>query len=196
VFASVAFRIFVFPSDIWERTDKNIRNCSLTCCFVWVETWAVMLKKEQGMIQIVVLKRAFGPKLVSRPKAGGRCVMGRSIIFTLHQILLGWSNQGSGLDLWHYSEVRNCYKILIGKPKQRTPLGGRSIILNLIWGGGGEEWWLYMSSNIYFWRAFMKALMNFRFHKRWGISILNTPLAYLGYCCSIDFVVFIGRNYF
>jgi hypothetical protein len=51
----------------------------------------------------------------SRQEDGGSCTAKNSVIYALYQILIGKSN-----DAW---EVRNVYKILVGKPKEKTPLG-------------------------------------------------------------------------
>jgi hypothetical protein len=56
---------------------------------------------------------------------GGNCILRSSIICAVHQILLGWSNQG-GWDghaghAGRIREMRNTYKILVGKPEGKRP---------------------------------------------------------------------------
>jgi hypothetical protein len=55
---------------------------------------------------------------------GGSCTM-RSLIFCTHpKILLGRSNQGEwgGRDMWHAWE-RKVYRVLVGTPEGKRPLG-------------------------------------------------------------------------
>jgi hypothetical protein len=58
-------------------------------------------------------------------EAGEECIMRSFITCTLHQILLGWSDQGR----WHATEhtahikeMRNAYKTLVGKLKEKRLL--------------------------------------------------------------------------
>jgi hypothetical protein len=57
------------------------------------ETWRLTLRKEYRLrvFENRVLRRIFGPK---RDEITGECTMGSFIICTIHQTLLGRSNQG------------------------------------------------------------------------------------------------------
>jgi len=69
-------------------------------------------------------------------KAGEECIMRSFITCALHHILLGWDKTVGHVA--RTGEMRNVHNILVGKPKEKRPLGrpgvdGR-IILKLILG--------------------------------------------------------------
>jgi hypothetical protein len=92
----------------------------------------------------------------------------RSFTFcTPPQILLGRSNQGDygGLDMWHTWE-RNVYKVLMGKPEGKGPLGrprhrwkdGIRIDLRDI--GCGSIDWIQLAQDRDQWWTLVNTVMN------------------------------------
>jgi hypothetical protein len=71
----------------------------------------------EGVSRTGCLGEYLGPGGMTLQGGGENCIMRCSMIYTLHQILLGWSNQGG----WGLGETRNAYKILIRKPEGKKP---------------------------------------------------------------------------
>jgi hypothetical protein len=60
------------------------------------EIWPLILKKEHWLrvFENRVLRRIFRPKRKEVAEDGEDCIMRSFVTCTLHQILLGWSNEG------------------------------------------------------------------------------------------------------
>jgi hypothetical protein len=103
---------------------------------------------------------------MKKQENGGSCTV-RSFIFCTHsQILLGRSS--GGRDMWHAWE-KEVYKVLVGKPERKRPLGRprlrwedviRMGLMEIVWGGGVE--WIQLADNRDRWQAAVNAVMNFR----------------------------------
>jgi hypothetical protein len=66
-------------------------------------------------------------------------------------------------------EKRNMYRLLVGKPEGKIPLGRPrrrwldSIRMNLVDIGWGAMHWIGLAQDRYKWRALVNAVMNLRF---------------------------------
>jgi len=74
-------------------------------------------------------------------------------------------------------EMRNVYKIFIGKPERKRPLGrprhrwDDSIVIMDFKEAGCEGMdWMHLAQDKNQWWAVVNVVMNFGFCKRWGIS--------------------------
>jgi hypothetical protein len=91
------------------------------------------------------------------------------IICTHPQISLGKSNQGEWgrRDMWHAWE-RNVYRILMGRPEVKRPLGRQTrrredgIRMDLREIGWGSVDWMQLAQDRDRWRAVVSAVMNLR----------------------------------
>jgi hypothetical protein len=65
-------------------------------------------------------------------------------------------------------EKRNAYRILVGKPEGKRPLGKRrrswedNIKIDLREIGWGDKDWIYVGHDRYQWRALVNTVMNLR----------------------------------
>jgi hypothetical protein len=71
-------------------------------------------------------------------------------------------------------ENRNVYRLLVGKPNGKRPLGRRrrrwtdNIRVDLLEIGWSVVGWIGLAQDRYRWRALVYAVMNFWFHKMLG----------------------------
>jgi hypothetical protein len=98
----------------------------LTAALYGCGTWFLTLGKEHRVrvFENRALRRIFGPRGRKWREAGEDCVMRSFITCTHHQILSGCQiqeNEMGGIRSTH--EMRNVYKIVIGKPESRRALG-------------------------------------------------------------------------
>jgi hypothetical protein len=101
------------------------------------ETWSLKLKEEL-MLRVFenrVLGRIFGPKRDEVKRSGENYIMRNLMICTPHPLLFGCSNreERNGRGMQHVGERRGVYRILVGKPEGKRPLGrpgvnGRKIL--------------------------------------------------------------------
>jgi hypothetical protein len=80
-----------------RNTDVKIYETTILPVVLYgYETWSLTLKEEHilRVFKNRVLRRIFGPKRNEITEAYRSCTMGRFIICTHHQILLGRSNRG------------------------------------------------------------------------------------------------------
>jgi hypothetical protein len=70
-------------------------------------------------------------------------------------------------------EKRNAYRLLVGKPEGRRPLGGPrsrwvdNIRMDLVEVGCGDVDWIGLAQDRDRWRALVNSVLNLRFHKCW-----------------------------
>jgi hypothetical protein len=77
-------------NSIHEEGKSRLNSGDACCCFVWVETWSLTLRKEHrlGVFENRVLRRIFGPKRKEVVEGGQDCMMS-IVTCTLHQMLFG-----------------------------------------------------------------------------------------------------------
>jgi hypothetical protein len=113
-------------------------------------------------------------------EAGEDCIMRSFIACTLHKILLGLSKSrwSDGRACSTHGEIRNVYKILVGKPEGKRPLTGprRRWEDNTGTNVGELGWqvvdWIQLAHDRDQWQAVVKMLMNLRAPKCLKISWL------------------------
>jgi hypothetical protein len=103
---------------------------------------------------------------------GENCIMMSFMTCILHWILLGWLNQGvcDGLDLWHAwgGEGRGAYRVLVGRPEGKRPLGiprrrwEYNIKMDVREIGIDGANWIRLSQDRVHWRAFVNTVVNLR----------------------------------
>jgi hypothetical protein len=96
--------------------------------------------------------------------------------FSTHpQTSLGRWNQGEwgGQGIWHAWE-RNVYRVLVGKPERKRPLGRRKrrweegIRMDLREIGWGSVQWIQLAQDRGWWRAVVNTMMNLRVLATWS----------------------------
>ena len=92
-------------------------------------------------------------------------------------------------------ERRGVYRVLVGKPEGKRPLGRLrhrwedNIKINLQEVAWGVTDWIDLAKDRDRWLAFVNAVMNFGFHKMRGISCLaENQLASQEALCSMEWV--------
>jgi hypothetical protein len=91
------------------------------------------------------------------------------MLCTPPQILLGKSNkgEGGGRDVWHAWD-RNVYRVLMGKPEGKRPLGKQrrrwedGIRMDFREIGWGSVDWIQLAQDRDRWRALVNTVMNLR----------------------------------
>jgi hypothetical protein len=75
---------------------KICKTIILPAVLYGCKTWSLTLRENHRLrvFENRVLRRIFGLKRAEVRRDGRNCMMRSSIVCTLHQILLGWSNQG------------------------------------------------------------------------------------------------------
>jgi hypothetical protein len=95
----------------------------------------------------------------------------RSFVFcTTPQILLRRSNQGEWgeRDMWHAWEERNVYKVFMGKPEGKRPLGRLrrrwedGVRMDIREIGWGSVEWMQLTQDRYRRRALVNTVINLR----------------------------------
>ena len=125
------------------------------------ETWSLTLREERRLrvFENRVLRRAFGPKR--------------------DEVTVEWRklHNEEFSDLYSLPNiVRVVYRVLVGKPEGKRPLGrprrrwGDNIKMDLQEVGGGCEDWIELAQDRDRWRALVSTVMNLRVPKKRGIS--------------------------
>jgi hypothetical protein len=137
------------------------------------ETWSLILREEHRLrvFENKVLRRIFEPK---RDEVTGEwrklhneelhdLYSSPSIIRIIKSRRMRWAGHVARM-----GEKRNAYKLLVGKPKGKSPLGRPrrrwvdSIKMNLLDVGWGGVEWIGLAQDRDRWRALLNAFMNFR----------------------------------
>jgi hypothetical protein len=106
---------------------------------------------------------------------GGNCTIMEFITFILHLILSGWLNQGGWGGLDACGRGRGVYRVLVGRPEGKGPLGRsrRRLEDNIkmeLWNIGiAEANWIRLGQDGVRWRAFL----NTSFIKKTGYFLTS-----------------------
>jgi hypothetical protein len=101
---------------------------------------------------------------------GEKCIMKKFITCTLHRILLGWLNLGGevGGTCGTHWEGRGVYRVLVGRPECKKPLGRPkhrwedNIKMDLREIGIDGANWITLAQDRLQWRDFVSTVMDFR----------------------------------
>jgi hypothetical protein len=145
------------------------------------ETWSVTLREEHRLtvFENRVLRGIFGPK---RDEVTGEWrrlhneelydkYSSQNIIRVIKSRRMRWAGHVALM-----GEGRGAYRILVGRPEGRRPLGRPKrtwediIKMGLQEVGWGGMDWIDMAQDRDRWRALVNAVMTFGFHKMRGIS--------------------------
>jgi hypothetical protein len=137
------------------------------------ETWSLTLREEHrlGVFENKVLRRIFGPK---RDEVTGEwrklyneelhdLYSSPSIIRIMKSRRMRWEGHVARM-----GEKRNAYRLLVGKPEGRGPLGRPrrrwldNIRMNLVEVGGGDVDWIGLAQDRNRWRALVNSGLNLR----------------------------------
>jgi hypothetical protein len=156
--------------------NEKIRICK-TIVFPVVlygcETWSLTLRKEHRVrvFENRVLRRIFGPKR-DEVKGGWRKLHNEelcglysapSIIRRMTARRIRWVGHVAQM-----GEKRNAYRLLVGKPEGRRPLGRPrrwwldNITMDLVEVGRGDVDWIGLAEDRDRWRALMNSVLNLR----------------------------------
>jgi hypothetical protein len=135
------------------------------------ETWSLTLGEELGVFENRVLRRIFGPK---RDEVMGEwrklhneelhdLYSSPSIIRIIKSRRMRWEG-----DVAQMGEKRNMYRLLVGKPEGKRPLGRPrwrwvdNIRMDLGEVGWGDVDWIGLVQDRDKWRALVNLVMNLR----------------------------------
>jgi hypothetical protein len=137
------------------------------------ETWSLTLKEEHilGVFENRVLRRIYGPK---RDEVTGEwrklhneelddLYSSPSIIRIIKASRMRWAGH-----VTRRGEKRNAYRLLVGKPEGRRPLGRPrrrwldNIRMGLVDVGWGDVDWIGLAQDRDRWRALVNSVLNLR----------------------------------
>jgi hypothetical protein len=97
-------------------------------------------------------------------------------------------------------QTRNVYRLLVGKPEGKGPLGRPrrrwidNIMINLLEIGLGVVDWIGLAQDRYSWRALVNSVMNLGFHKMLGNYRMAAQLVASRVVLSSTESIYLGRN--
>jgi hypothetical protein len=117
---------FVFPSHTKKPKDKIYKTVILPVVLYRCETWSLTLREEHRLrvFENLVLRRIFGPK---REEDGSwrklhnelhNLYSSPNIVRVIKSRRMRWAGHVSRM-----GEGRCVYRVLVGKPKSKRPLG-------------------------------------------------------------------------
>jgi hypothetical protein len=163
----------LLASNLSKNTKIKIyRTKILPVVLYGCETWSLTLREEHRLrvFENWLLRRIFGPK---RDEVTGewRILHNKELndlysspnnIRVIKSRRMRWAGHVARM-----GEERGVYRILVGRPEGRRPLGRPGVDGRIIlkwnfkkWDGGGD--WIDMAQDRDWWRALVKAVMNFR----------------------------------
>jgi len=135
------------------------------------ETWSLTLREERKLrvFESMVLRRIFGPR---RDEVTGewRRLHNEQLYDLYSSRRMRWAGHVARI-----SEERGVYRVLVGKPEGRRPLGRPrrrwvNIRTDLQQVGCGYMDWIGLAQDRDRWRTLVSAVMNLRFREMRGIS--------------------------
>jgi hypothetical protein len=157
-------------------TIKIHKTIILPVVLFGCETWSLTLRKEPSLrlFENKVLRRIFGPKrdeviggwrkLHDEELHNLYCLL--SIIRIIKSRRMRWAGRVARI-----REKRNVYRILVGKPEGKRPLGRPrcrwedNIKINFREIGWGGMDWIDLAQDMDKWRALVNIVMHLPFHK-------------------------------
>jgi len=159
--------------DYFNYTVPWYRNIILPVVLYGCETWSLTLREERRLrvFENRVLRRIFGPK---RDEVTGEwrklhkeelnnLYSSPNILRVIKSRRMRWAGHVA-----HMGEGRGVYRVLVGKPEGRRPLGRPrlrwedNIRMNLREVGCGCVDWIELAQDRDRWRALVNAVMNLR----------------------------------
>jgi hypothetical protein len=127
------------------------------------ETWSLAVREEPKVrvFENRVLRRIFGPKMDDEELHNLYSSPG--IIRIIKSRRMRWAGHVARM-----GEKRNVYKLLVGKPEDKRPLGRPrrrwidNIMMNLLEVGLNVVDWIGLAQDRYRWRALVNSVMNLR----------------------------------
>jgi hypothetical protein len=152
---------------------KIYRTVILPVVLYGCETWSLTLREEHGLrvFENRVLRRIFGPK---REDDGSwrklhndelhNLYSSPNVVRVIKSRRMRWAGHVARME-----EGRGVYRVLVGRPESKRPLGRRrgrwedNIKMDLKESGIDGTNWIQLAQDRFQWRAFVNTVMNFRF---------------------------------
>jgi hypothetical protein len=125
---SFGAELVFFQFAIQKYKDQNTQNCNFACVLYGCETWSLTLREKHRLrvFENRVLRRIFGPK---RDEVTGELrrlhneelndlYSSANIIRVIKSRRMRWAGHVARM-----GEGRGAYRILVGRPEGRRPLG-------------------------------------------------------------------------
>jgi hypothetical protein len=167
--AIIQSKIFVFPAHIEKLKVKIYRTVILPGVLYGCETWSLTLREEHRLrvFENRVLRRIFGPKR----KEGGHGKLhddelhgpSPNIFMVIKSRRMRW-----GGHVAHIGEGRGVYRVSVGRPKWKRPLGRPrrrwqdNIKVDLREIGIDGANWIRLAQDRVYWWAFVTTVMKLR----------------------------------
>ena len=166
---------FVFQVSIQNFKDQDtvFGTIILPVVLYGFETWSLTLREERKlrMFENMVLGRIFGPRRDELTEEWRRLhneelndlYSSPSIVRVIKSRIMRWAGQVARM-----GEERGMYRVLVGKPEGRSPLGRPkrrwvdNIRMDIQDVGCGYMDWIGLTQDREIWRTLMSAVMNLR----------------------------------
>ena len=164
---------FVFQVAIQKFKDQDILNYNFACCLFGRETWSLTLREKRKLraFENMVLRRVFGPRRDEVTREWRRLhneelndlYSSPNIVRVIKSRRMRWAGHVARMD-----EERGVYRVLMGKPEGRRPLGRPrrgwvdNIRMDLQEVGCGYMDWIGLAQDRDRWRTLVSAVMNLR----------------------------------
>ena len=157
---------------------KIYRTIILSVVLYGCETWSLTLREERRLrvFENRVLRRVFGPKRDEVTGEWRKLHNDGSVLLTEYCAVVKSRRMRWAGHVARMGEGRGVYRVLVGKPEGKRPLGRPrrrwedNIKMDLQEVGGGFEDWMELAQDRDRWRALVSKVMNLWVPKMQGIS--------------------------